>query len=73
MFKTADSRFINQLEELVVNQTDGNRSPMMTSGMFGLQGLPPEIVHRICAIRETFEETGILIARAVDSFSKDSR
>ena len=37
---------------------------MMREGIFGCDGLSPEVVYRICAIRETFEETGILIARS---------
>ena len=59
-----DSRFVSLLDKLKVVQDDGKRSPMMREGIFGCDGLSPEVVYRICAIRETFEETGILIARS---------
>ena len=33
--------------------------------------IPPEVAFRICGIRETFEESGVLLARGRNEFQKD--
>lgn len=73
IFRNADARYLPLLDHLKVDQDDGKRSPMMADGIFGCDGLSPEVVYRICAIRETFEETGILIARTNTSNTMSAR
>nr|XP_026693998.1 nucleoside diphosphate-linked moiety X motif 19-like isoform X3 [Ciona intestinalis] len=52
-------------QNFIVHQHDEMRSPMFKNGKNNVNsGLPNEISLRISAIRETFEETGILIAHS---------
>nr|XP_039256880.1 nucleoside diphosphate-linked moiety X motif 19-like [Styela clava] len=64
IFQNIDPQFCDNVEkEFFVYQKDGKRSPLFPGDRDALsQGvLPNEIVFRICAIRETFEESGLLL------------
>ncbi|CAK8690545.1 unnamed protein product [Clavelina lepadiformis] len=62
LYHSLDKDFVSLFGRLHVNQNDGHRSPMFLKPL-QKSNLPNEVAYRICAIRETFEETGILIAR----------
>uniref|UniRef100_H2YBQ7 Nucleoside diphosphate-linked moiety X motif 19 n=1 Tax=Ciona savignyi TaxID=51511 RepID=H2YBQ7_CIOSA len=50
-------------QQFVVHQNAKERSPMFLQATESTSDLPREISYRISAIRETFEETGILLAK----------
>ena len=58
-----DPTFISHFNSLSVQQDDSLRSPMFVPDDRSTTGIPKEVAYRICAIRETFEESGVLILR----------
>ncbi|KAM4723001.1 acyl-coenzyme A diphosphatase NUDT19 [Rhinophrynus dorsalis] len=58
----------------LVNQHPSNRSPMFVTDRTKFGSLiPGEVAFRICAIRETFEESGILLAVPENSDIEDKK
>nr|CAB3264492.1 nucleoside diphosphate-linked moiety X motif 19, mitochondrial-like [Phallusia mammillata] len=63
VFNSIDSQFIDGFKQLKVQQNDGYRSPLFSLNHDSSKGaLSNEVSFRICAIRETFEECGILLS-----------
>jgi len=58
----------DSMEDTLVKKSPAERLPLY-SGVPG-DCIIGELAFRICAIRETFEETGILLARPMDSTSQ---
>ena len=64
IFSNVDKSFVHKVEELKTQLSQRALPPMlMLPATGGANELPPDISYRICAIRETFEETGLLLAR----------
>ena len=61
LFCSVHKSFTEHFGKLKVHQTDGRRSPMFSTN--AKNSLLHEVSYRICAIRETFEETGVLLSR----------
>ncbi|XP_075045304.1 acyl-coenzyme A diphosphatase NUDT19 [Mixophyes fleayi] len=58
----------------VVNQPSSTRSPMFLTDRTKFGSLiPGEVAFRICAIRETFEESGVLLVVPEDSTIEDNQ
>ena len=55
---------------LYVSRVDGDRPGMMRNSHDW--SIPPEVAFRICGIRETFEESGVLLARSQSDFQQES-
>jgi len=63
---------MKKLQTLILKPSDRLLSPMMTShALHPSCNLPPDISYRICAIRETFEETGLLLATKKPQCNQD--
>ena len=58
----------HSMEDTLVKKSPAERLPLY-SGVPG-DSIIGELAFRICAIRETFEETGILLARPIDLTSQ---
>lgn len=72
IFDGVDSRFVKKLDQLQLNPKRRTQSPMLLDdASLTDDDLPREISYRICAIRETFEETGLLLARSGWKKTKD--
>lgn len=52
---------------LFTNNHNINRPNLFMNNYDKNKQLPPEISYRLCAIRETFEETGLLLAHKIDN------
>ena len=61
VFDSVNQSFVKHFKRLQLNQTICHRPPMFLADSSEM--LLREISYRICAIRETFEETGVLLAR----------
>lgn len=61
LYDSVDESFVNHFQKLRINQSEKHRSPMFLSNINDT--LLREVSYRICAIRETFEETGVLLTR----------
>ena len=71
MFRSIDESFVKHWKRLKVKQCDNERPPMFQPCTD--DKILREVSYRICAIRETFEETGVLLARQqVDGLEEDS-
>ena len=62
VYDSVNDSFTKHLKRLQIKQTDGRRPPMFHPEPSDT--ILREVAYRICAIRETFEETGVLLARS---------
>lgn len=64
VFNSVDQHFVKNFESLNLSSSRRVYSPiLLPDANHPKDDLPPHISYRICAIRETFEETGLLLAR----------
>jgi len=63
LYRSVDPTFINHFNSLCVKQDDSLRPPIFSPDENSTADIPKEVAYRICAIRETFEESGVLILR----------
>ena len=62
VYQSVNQLFVKHLDRLQIRQDDGCRPPMFLP--HPRERILREVSYRICAIRETFEETGVLLARS---------
>ena len=63
LYRSVDSKFISHFDSLSVQQDNSLRPPMFFPDDKSTAAIPEEVACRICVIRETFEESGVLILR----------